>query len=208
MNQLQPIISILKDSESEQLQNICNELTEAWHKKQIFRTETEARFAVLNDFKFPTKASKYWQAIREQMAHLDALTGLSFELRRKKIDLLELNEKLQDASGYDRERLLIDRDEILFHIASGEQIAKDRVREIMQWSMLKKEVDDGSFDNQNVNTHQRESLFKSVLNHAQASPENLSSEEKLSIKGLLYGLGKEQVNKLEGDSDGKTFNGG
>lgn len=198
MNQLQPIISILNESDSQQLQQITQELSDAWHKRQIFRTETEARFAVLNDFKFPTKAAKYWQAVKEQTCHLDALTALSFELRRKKLDLLELEEKLLDATGYDRERLLIDKDEALFHIASGHQIAQDRVREIMQWSMIKKEVDDGSFDNQNVNTHQRESLFKVAANHAQASPENLSSEEKLSIKGLLYGLGKEPVNQIKG----------
>jgi len=198
MNQLQPIISILNESDSHQLQQITQELSDGWHKRQIFRTETEARFSVLNDFKFPTKAAKYWQAVREQTCHLDELTRLSFDMRRKKIDLLELQEKLQDAEAYNRERLLIDRDEILFYIASAEQVAKDRVREIMQWSMIKKEVDDGSFDNQNVNTHQRESLFKAAANHAQASPENLSSEEKLSIKGLLYGLGKEPVNQLKG----------
>lgn len=197
MNQLQPIISILNENDSQQLQQITAELSDAWHKRQIFRTETEARFAVLNDFKYPTKAAKYWQAVREQTCHLDELTRLSFDLRRRKLDLLELKSKLEDTipGGYDHERLLIDRDEILFCIASAEQVAKDRVREIMQWSMIKKEVDDGSFDNQNVNTHQRESLFKVAVNHAQAAPDNLSSEEKLSIKGLLYGLGKEEVNK-------------
>lgn len=197
MNQLAPIISILNESDSQQLQQITQELSDAWHKRQIFRTETEARFSVLNDFKFPTKAAKYWQAVREQTCHLDELTRLSFELRRKKLDLLEIKERMQDMIpvGYDYERLLIDRDEILFCIASAEQVAKDRVREIMQWSMIKKEVDDGSFDTKNPNTHQRESLFKVAVNHAQASPENLSSEERLSIKGLLYGLGKEPVNK-------------
>ncbi len=194
MNNLTPIISILDKYESRQLESISEELNDAWYKRQIFRTETEARFAVLNDFKFPTKAAKYWQSVREQMAHFDELIRLSFELRRKNIDLQEINIKIESESGLKKDRLNIDRDELLFNISSMQQIAKDRVREVIQWSVLKKELNDGSFDDKNVNTHQRESLFKSVLNRSQIAHDE-STEEKLSINGLLYSLQKEDVNK-------------
>jgi len=32
---------------------------------KIFRTETEIRVGVLDDGRHPTKAAKYWQAVRE-----------------------------------------------------------------------------------------------------------------------------------------------
>ena len=205
MNKLQPIESILSIKEFKKLNAIKSEIHDAWHKRQVFRTETEARFAVLNDFKYPTRASKYWQSVREQMVHFDELTTLSFELRRKKLDLKEVDEKLDTARGIEAARLEVDRDEILFHIASGEQVAKNRVREVMQWSMLKKEINDGSFDDKDPNTHQRESLFRSVLNIAKSAPADISAEERLSINGILHGLKNEEVNKKfikERKSDG------
>ena len=45
---------------------MVDELRDTWTKKQMFRTETEARFSVLQDNRYPTKASKYWQCVREQ----------------------------------------------------------------------------------------------------------------------------------------------
>ena len=201
MNKLQPIESILLPEEMKQLEAIKEEIADAWHKRQVFRTDTEARYGVLNDFKYPTKAGKYWQAVREQMVHFDELTTLSFNIRRKKIELKEIDEKLKTATGFDQENLEVDRDECLFHIASGEQVAKDRVREVMQWSKIKSEVNDGSFDDKNVNTHQKESLFRQVFNRAQVAPKDISAEERLSIDGLLHGLkdapeNKEFVSKL------------
>lgn len=195
MNQLQPIQSVLQQEDYHQIESIEEELIDSWNKRQVFRTETEARYAVLNDFKFPTKAGKYWQSVREQCVHFDELIRLSFELRRKKIELREIDAKLEKADGFEKEKLEVDRDECLFAIASGDQVAKDRVREIMQWSTIKKEVNDGSFDDKNVNTHQKESLFKQVLNRARVAPKDISAEERLSIDGILNGLAKESVNK-------------
>ena len=201
MNQLQPIASILDEKELKKLEEIKEEISDAWHKRQMFRTQTEARYAVLNDFKFPTKAAKYWQSVREQCVHFDELTTLSFEVRRKEISLREIDDKLKDAEGFERDNLEVDRDECLFYIASGKQVAKNRVREIMQWSKIKSEVNDGSFDDKNVNTHQKESLFRQVFNRAQVAPKDISAEERLSIDGLLHGLkdapeNKEFVSKL------------
>lgn len=196
INQLQPIAGILESADFDKLSAIKEELADSWQKRQVFRTDTEARFAVLNDFKFPTLASKYWQSVREQMVHFDELTMLSFDIRRKEIDLKEVEEKIALAEpGHDLNRLEVDRDELLFQLASGKQVAKDRVREVMQWSAIKKEVNDGSFDDTNVNTHQKETLFKSAYNRAVVAPKDISAEEKLSIEGLLHGLKNEEVNK-------------
>jgi hypothetical protein len=60
----------------------------------VFRTETEMRFSVLNDMKYPTKASKYWQCVREQNVYLENLMSLSFDYRRTEVKLKRLQQKL------------------------------------------------------------------------------------------------------------------
>lgn len=211
MNKLQPIQDVLPEI-AQPLEDIKHELDKAWHTRQIFRTETEARYAVLNEHKYPTRGAKYWQSVREQCVHFDELLSLSFELRRKEIELKKIESRIDQLpfcreipcphtnlehweQNYEKDRLEVDRDELLFHIASGKQVAKNRVREVMMWEKFKKEVNDGSFDTEDPNTHQKESLFKSVANRARVAPKDISAEEQLSIAGILDGLGKLDVNK-------------
>ena len=70
--------NILDPKDVDKFKELTEELRDTWTKKQIFRTETEMRFSVLNDFKYPTKASKYWQCVREQNVYLEQLMQLSF----------------------------------------------------------------------------------------------------------------------------------
>ena len=51
----------LDPNEVHEFKELTNELRDTWTKKQIFRTETEMRFSVLNDLRYPNNASKYWQ---------------------------------------------------------------------------------------------------------------------------------------------------
>ena len=57
------------------------EIEQAIQSHTIYRTTTEALFSVLNDVKFPTAASKYHQAKREQLVMFENLVGLSFDYR-------------------------------------------------------------------------------------------------------------------------------
>jgi len=66
---------------------MTGELRDTWTKKQMFRTQTEMEFSVLNDAKYPTKAAKYWQCVREQNVFLENLMSLSFEYRRNEVRL-------------------------------------------------------------------------------------------------------------------------
>ena len=70
--------NILDPEDVESFKDLKLELKDTWTKKQQFRTETEMRFSVLNDFKHPTNASKYWQCVREQNTYLENLMLLSF----------------------------------------------------------------------------------------------------------------------------------
>jgi hypothetical protein len=78
--------NILPTEDVEAFKAMVSELRDTWTKKQIFRTETEARISVLQDMKYPTKAAKYWQCVREQNVFLENLMSLSFEYRRKHQD--------------------------------------------------------------------------------------------------------------------------
>ena len=53
----------------------------------MFRTETEMRFSVLSDNKYPTKAAKYWQSVREQNTHFENLVHLSFDARKNEVEI-------------------------------------------------------------------------------------------------------------------------
>ena len=149
--------------------NMVEELRDTWTKKQIFRTETEMKVAVLDDGRYPTRASKYWQCVREQNVFLENLMSLSFDYRRNEAKIKFLQKKLEtEIDEYKRELYQIDLDEKIYSKANMELVAKDRLREIKLWSKFKAEYDDGSFDTKNVNTHQFESLAQ-IMEHKKNS---------------------------------------
>ena len=202
-------IKDLVDKESDNLHNILDpndvtdfkgmveELRDTWTKKQVFRTETEMRFSVLNDMKYPTKASKYWQCVREQNVYLENLMSLSFDYRRTEVKLKRLEQKLKDETDELKKELIqIDIDEKTYSKANMELTAKDRMREIKLWSQLKKENDDGTFDKQNVNTHQLESYHKIMLNRKDTLTPGSSQPEVFNVLGQLQTI--ERVKKERG----------
>ena len=206
-------IKDLVDKESDNLHNILDpndvtdfkgmveELRDTWTKKQVFRTETEMRFSVLNDMKYPTKASKYWQCVREQNVYLENLMSLSFDYRRTEVKLKRLQQKLKDENDELKKELIqIDIDEKTYSKANMELTAKDRMREIKLWSQLKKEVDDGTFDKQNVNTHQLESYHKIMLNRKDTLTAGSSQPEVFNVLGQLQTI--ERVKKEKAQLEG------
>lgn len=191
---LKPILSVLKQEDAQAIIALKDELTDTWQKKQIFRTETEMRVSVLNDAKHPTLASKYWQSVREMSAHFDGMMGLSFELRRNAIKRLKLEREMAEAIEQDDDlrimELEIDLDQNLYSKANMEQVAHDRVRELQTWSKIKEELNDGSFDDKNVNTHQAESLQLTLQNRVKALGPNSSPADVINAAGPLQTLTK------------------
>ena len=193
--------NLLDPNDVSEFKELTGELRDTWTKKQIFRTETEMRFSVLNDYKYPTKAAKYWQCVREQNVYLEQLMTLSFDYRRNDAKIKWLEKKLKkETDEYKKEILKIDLDEKNFNKASMQLTAKDRMREIKLWSQLKKENDDGSFDTQNVNTHQLESYHKIMVNRKNTLTSGSSQPEVFNVLGQLESIErikKENV-QLEG----------
>jgi hypothetical protein len=178
--------NILTTEDVNSFKALTNELKETWTKKQVFRTETEMRVAVIDDGRYPTKASKYWQAVREQSVFLENLMSLSFDYRRNEVKLKQIQKKLdKEEDDLKRELLQIDLDEKVYAKANMELVAKDRMREIKLWSQIKSELNDGTFDNTNVNTHQKESLKQILEIRYQNITPTTPHNEKLDIISQL-----------------------
>jgi hypothetical protein len=144
------------------------------------------RVAVIDDGRYPTKASKYWQAVREQSVFLENLMSLSFDYRRNEVKIKQIQKKLDKVDDELKKELLqIDLDEKVYAKANMELVAKDRMREIKLWSQIKVELDDGTFDNKNVNTHQKESLKQILEIRYQNITPTTPHNEKLDIISQL-----------------------
>ena len=181
--------NLLDPEEVKIFKGLTEELRDTWTKKQMFRTETEMQFSVLNDAKYPTKASKYWQCVREQNVFLENLMTLSFDYRRAEVKIKRLQEKLnKEEDPLKRELLQIDIDEKTYGKASMQLVARDRMREIKLWSKFKKKFDDGSFDTKNVNTHQLNSYHLTMKNKAETLTSGSSQPEVFNVLGQLQSI--------------------
>jgi len=186
--------NLLDPNDVQEFKELTNELRDTWTKKQVFRTETEMRMSVLQDAKYPTKASKYWQCVREQNVFLENLMSLSFDARRNEVKIKRLQEKLlTEEDPLKKELLQIDIDEKIYSVANMQLVARDRMREIKLWSTLKKEFDDGSFDTQDVNRHQLESYHQIMKNKADTLTPGSSQPEVFNVLGQLQTI--ERVKK-------------
>jgi hypothetical protein len=181
--------NLLDPEEVKIFRGLTDELRDTWTKKQMFRTETEMQFSVLNDAKYPTKAAKYWQCVREQNVFLENLMQLSFDYRRAEVKQKRIQEKLnKEEDPLKKELLQIDIDEKIYQKASMQLVARDRMREIKLWSKFKKKFDDGSFDTKNVNTHQLNSYHLTMKNKAETLTSGSSQPEVFNVLGQLQSI--------------------
>ena len=180
---------ILDVEDVKQFKSLIPELKDTWKKKQVFRTETEMRFSVLSDNKYPTRAAKYWQCVREQNTHFENLMHLSFDARKNDVEIEKLRVKIKEEKNkLEKQLLQIELEEKIYGKAGMELVAKHRMREVATWSKLKKEFHDGSFDDRDVNTHQAQS-YKIRLEHQKATLTPGSSQpEVFNVLGQLNTL--------------------
>jgi hypothetical protein len=186
--------NLLDPNDVKEFKAMTAELRDTWTKKQVFRTETEMRMSVLQDMKYPTKAAKYWQCVREQNVFLENLMSLSFDCRRKEAKIKWLEKKIEtEQDDYKLTKYQIDLDEEQYGLANMQLVAKDRMREIKLWSTLKKEFDDGTFDTKDVNRHQLDSYHLIMKNKAETLTSGSSQPEVFNVLGQLKSI--ERVKK-------------
>ena len=196
-------LTVLNNEDQKVYNNLLDECRDSWRKRQVFRTETEMRLSVLNDGRHPTPAAKYWQAVREQSVFFDNMMSLSFEYRRNVIKLSQKEKELaEEIDEFESDLLLIDIDELKWLVDSQKQEAHHRIRELEHWSRIKSELDDGTFDTVDPNTHQKVSLPKRFEHDMKALTPGTSASEARNIIGLhatatnskyLLGNGKDKI---------------
>ena len=193
-NEIKHLLTLLDKSEVSEFKAMVPELQDTWMKKQMFRTETEMRFSVLSDNKYGTNAAKYWQSVREQNTHFENLMRLSFDFRKNEIEIKKLQRAMKmEKDPLEKELKQIELEEHLYSRANLELQAKGRMREIRTWSKLKKEFNDGKFDNKNVNSHQAESYTHMLENRKRTLTPGSSQPEVFNVLGQLETL--ERVKK-------------
>ena len=189
---------MLKKEDNKFLKELKIELEDTRNKAQIYRTETEMRYSVLNDGRFPTKASKYWQAIREQNVFYENLQQESYVYRRMLVEIKKIEEAIaKETDELELELLEIDLEEKIWQKNNIARKATDRVREIEHWSRIKKELDDGSFDTQNVDAHQKESLKLQLQERAKNLTPGSSQGEMINVLGPLKTIDEDFKKQIE-----------
>ncbi len=180
------LTNILDKKDVQQFRKLIPELKDTWMKKQMFRTETEMRFSVLSDNKYPTRAAKYWQSVREQNTHFENLMHLSFDARKNAVEIKKLEKKIEkEKDTLEKQLLKIELEQKVYNQASMELVAKHRMREVATWSKLKKEFHDGSFDDEDVNTHQADSYMLRLQHQKATLTPGSSQPEVFNVLGQL-----------------------
>ena len=184
------LMVLLDKSQASEFKKMVPELQDNWVKKQMFRTETEMRFSVLSDNKHGSNASKYWQSVREQNTHFENLMHLSFDYRKNDVEIEKLEHKIIDPNEdkFEKKLAKIELEEKLYSRAGMELVAKARMKEISTWSKLKKEFNDGKFDDRDVNTHQAESYMHNLEQRKATLTPGSSQPEVFNVLGQLETL--------------------
>ena len=199
------LVPMLSSDLETKLAGLVDELQETYAKRQIWRTQTEMMFSVLDDSKFTTPAAKYWQCVREQSVFYQELVQLTLDYRRNNIAILEIEEKLQgdDLNKFERMNLDVEYDSAIWARDGLQLAAKDRMRELDLWSQIKTALVEGNpeFDTEDVNTHQAESYLKRMENRRDTLTSGSQGAEVINVLGSLNTLrrltGLEQVPYLQ-----------
>ena len=183
------LMVLLDKSQASEFKRMVPELQDNWAKKQMFRTETEMRFSVLSDNKYGSNASKYWQSVREQNTHFENLMSLSFDYRKNDIEIKKIQRDIKkERDPLEKDLKQIELEEKLYGRASMELVAKARMKEISTWSKLKKEFNDGKFDDKDVNTHQADSYMHNLEQRRRTLTPGSSQPEVFNVLGQLETL--------------------
>ena len=160
-------VSILEKDDMGSIVKLSNELQRVFEVRQIWRTETEMRYSVLDDVNFPDSASKYWQCIREQNVFWENLVTLSCNYQKTQGELelaeIEYDEIKGNNKKSNAQRKIKDAEikQMQFGLMNMRLQGHDRVREINLWEKIKNELTaNEDFDINDVNKHQMKSYAK------------------------------------------------
>jgi len=133
---------------------------------------------------------------------------LSCEYRKNDVEIKKLQREIKKEKDLlEKELKQVELEEKLYGRVGMELTAKARMREISSWSKLKKEFNDGKFDDKDVNTHQAESYMHRLEQQKLTITSGTSQPEVFNVLGQLETLKRvRQSGELKYDgADRKTL---
>ena len=199
---------LFNQDEKMELMEVTENMERAFQNSQMFRTNTEMRISVLNDIKFPTPASKYYQALREMNVHQCELVGLLYDYEQKKEDMkiiqaekMELEEELTLPSLKEYQiikmQAQINKKDIelrkeTFNLKTLKRVADGRKEEIKNWNKILDELrpilEKHNIPTDNVDAHQKVSYCIRFIRQAMnsmAADAQMSGSEVNNLMGQL-----------------------
>jgi len=180
---------ILTKEDFDVLAPLALELQEGFKKSQVFRTRTEMEVSVLNDIKHPTPASKYWQAMKEQNVMFSELVMLSYEYRKKLVEIKKIQRDIPlEKDELEKELKQIELEKEMFLLKNQERTAKDRIRELKAWSEIKEREASLMSKNElaDVDNHQLISYVKRWIKQSIHMGGTGSPAERQNLLGQLH----------------------
>ena len=200
-------VSILEKDDMQSVSKLTKELQRVFEVHQMWRTETEMRYSVLNDVSFPASASKYWQCVREQNVFWENLVQLSCNYQKQQGELELLEIEYDEIKGNNKkanaQRKIKDAEikEKQFGLMNMRLQGHDRVREIKLWEKIKNELTDkADFDINDVNKHQADSYAKRWEKEMQVGAQTNQADLYRHSKANLETLQKDKEVKEIGDN--------
>jgi len=184
---------LLDASDQRQLATLMSDVSQSFETAQVFRTQTEMRVSVLNDVKHPTPDSKYWQAVREQDVHFTELVHLSYEYRKKMLEIKRL-ERDRDAEEDDLERAMLDLEieHQNYILMLMRRQAHHRTREVASWAAIKDELRPLlKYGDADVNSHQLEAMRIRFGNEARLVNDHTPVADARNVLALAMQAEKE-----------------
>ena len=196
--------NILEKDDMKSVSKLTGELQRVFEVHQMWRTETEMRYSVLNDVSFPTSASKYWQCVREQNVFWEQLVELSCNYQKTQGELELLEIEFDDIKGNNKksnaQRKIKDAEikQKQFGLMNMRLQGHDRVREIKLWEKIKNELTaKEDFDINDVNKHQADSYAKRWEKEMQVGAQTNQAD--------LYRHSKANLETLQKDKEVKEI---
>jgi hypothetical protein len=197
-------MELLDEEDKVVFNEISNEIKEAWDKKQIWRTDFEIEYGVLNSVDFPTPDSRYWQCLKEMDAVFDQMMQTYYKFKEKQIefkildvhikkntDMLKEIEDENDKELFELkvEQLQNKKDKISYSLLNLKQQVKDRVREMKQWSkMIKKHGGEVKYDTDNPNSHKLIFFIHKMYYKLMDAAKENNNKMIMDLKYRLYDL--------------------
>ena len=133
---------VLAKDDLSYIRTVTSELKRSYDHQVKWRTKFIMENGILNDQKFPTPASKWFQCIREELVFWEELVRTAIQYSRAKINKEKLELKIKQLGNsemerLDKELLLLDITEKEFEMINAKRDAKERVREIKHWEEIK-----------------------------------------------------------------------